>query len=686
MGTITCFVTDHDGAEISGDSQLTDFLVEQIDEDLNGLQTARIIVSGDDANIGKIKLVEREICIADDGTIIFHGPAIRPEIGVDNQLKLECRDARWYLSKQHIGPAQPDNRIDNSSFETDTSGWQLDDTDGYGNPNAAASFTTSTDYAKIGDQSVKITNPNGGQQTFAKALWTESTDADGLPIAITGWARPTGSGFAPAWKHRGIFIGYRSSNDDDLHVNPNPAYPDVWSFSPITDNTPKDQWGPHHASVFLPPSDDCGMTVRLYSPKPSIYWDTIKVIAWEQLRLVNRDVVTVMKDLVRYAQGETLSDAQTFSHSKTDFNLAVSGSTAGKTIDRRYPFLTFQPVYGSGGALNEFLERDPAIDWSIEYAGTAGSSSTRTVTFYASGRGTDRTATTLSAANANIGGWRVSFDGEVLASQVSAIGDGGIPTPSGQTIPYVAADTNGSALNGDCIHKVVRAPATVEPDGLTAYASGELDRSETAIDFVELDVVGAQVGVFSPGDTVTVTLDTAWPSGGISETMRVVQVSRRLLEGYDRLTLHVETEGRVRNPNSETPEVSRERFELLASRLTVLESRTIRPAVSNLDPWLCDYPGILTDDDISPEYSFEGRCWVTGGEVRIGTPGTDDVVLKLFVDGGVEQTLTISSSSQSDPWPFHSDIAVASDNAFTVGISASNDAENLTIRCDRLSF
>lgn len=642
--TWTAYVVDAAQAGRPQISQLTVGLevIERVRK-LSSFGEARIRISTSDPNIGDVALFEpgqsqlTEIDLYRNGVLDFQGVAVTGEVGgadvPDGVLELQLYDPTWYLTGVAFGDIAPANLIGNSGFETDTSGWSLDNPDG-----ASASFTSVADYPTLGSKSGRLINSDTpAAQLFAKAEFTVTTGPGGRFYTATAYSRSFNFN-APAFEARGILFGWREQSDPL-------DYPQHFETTQLDD---PNLYEPirHQATIYVPPNTTAYLTLRLYGPYGQTHWDAVSVVANDAMVLRTTaitpsgfDAVDIAKSLVWYAQGvPTLLNP--WSHGKTDYGIDLDGDAAGFTLERVYHFAEKGPIWSGkpsgSGALDEF-----ASAWQIDHY-LRITPSDRTIVFVPGGAGTARGgALTNTGASRNVTAFQVQRDARDLANRVSVVGRGSssyatADNPNRGSVPDYRGAESGSGSGREKVVNISDAPI----DFLNELADDELARLEDNLTRVVCevhDLSGTQwVGVLEPGDTITVTLDDGWQT--VNETMRVVQVTHDGVADVDEVELTPAVPDAVRRV------LIPDRFGAIEQRVDRLERQVLPPPPT---------PALPLSWSLNVDAQSTTGTWESPREARfvsayvwLDAATTGASTFSFYKNGSVVDTITVSNGQR----------------------------------------
>jgi hypothetical protein len=505
------FVVDMEGTPFAGsgdDDELKDAEVTRLSRELNGVGGADITLATTDPDAALL-IPGREVQIWWDGSIIWWGPIVRPQAGL-NKTTWQCAGLLWYFAHRYMGRADRINQLSNGDFEAGETGWSF--------TGVTHSISTSQHIEEPSGQSLKLTGGTVDHKTYASQTWTHP--AGGYPTGdfLTGsvWVKVPSSAYVDgAFQNRGLLLAHRDAAGNVVDVQ----------VATIGDDTVKDEWIELETGVanVLP-----GHTVemRLYPPHGDAYFDLATLTFMESLSFGYPappvDVTDIIGGIVAYAQNP--------SSGKSDLNIAFGGSDTGVLRQIAYQFAEHRNILD---AILEYV-RQGICDVSVELTATTRtfmvwpkSSDTRTPKL---GKGS-LYSTTLQL-DTNLSDFTYSIDLEQAASDVVLLGPGDGPDrPEGSA-------TDPSFVGGAFTAEIVeQAPDNVTVGQLDARAR---ERLATAAHPEILQVItlpgSGVIGDVADGDTVPIVVASGWVD--IVATYRVASIEADLLKDQATLTLN----------------------------------------------------------------------------------------------------------------------------------------------------
>lgn len=402
-GVYQVFVADIHGTQYG---ELIDATIGPISWELNGQGTVEISLPTTDVGALLCRF-GREIQIWRDGTVLWWGPIVRPQVQMW-QATWGCADLLWYFKHRNMGRADRVNQLTNGDFESGETGWTFN----------SVTHSADTTHVAEGTHALKLIGAATEGENWAKQIYTHTTQYSptGDLLTLNAWVWVQASGYvAPAIELRGLYAERRNAAGDSLDVQ----------FEPIDDDVPARDQYVNLLSVAIP-NVMVGDTidVRLYAPNGTVWWDLVTLTLMESLSYLDEDMSVIMGDVVDYAQ-----DRLTFAHGKSDLNIDHDTPTSGIRMARTWQFAEHRNI---GDVLNEFV-KNGQVDMSM-----AITSTTRTFTTHSPRKGSYKSGDTLEL-DTNIATFTWSFDGEAAASSVVDLGNGDGPArpEGGATDPTV---------------------------------------------------------------------------------------------------------------------------------------------------------------------------------------------------------------------------------------------------------
>jgi hypothetical protein len=442
---------------------------------LNHAGSFRFALHVEDAQATQVLAIEREVQVWRDGALLAGDgwlAVVTPEATIDAGTALvefECRGLLWYFDRRFIGDADRTNYLGagQGTFDANLTGW------------TATGTTATFDGTKraSGTGSAKLVTAAAGADAFLSRTVSVTGTGVGTLLTVAGWffVDPTGY-LGEAYGGRGLFL-QRSvagvvqdfdfatlANDDD-------------------GNVPTGSWQRREVTVHVPPSTTEDITVRLYGPGGTIWWDEVILVAMDAVSYYETDQATIAGGIALHLQ-----DAF---YGKSTLSIPTSTPATGVVRDAHYQHAEHMP---GGRSMADFTTLDDGFDHSVETTATA-TSGTRTYTTHYPRKGVLRSA--LSTDEIVRLRW-VPVDGDQAANSVVVLGDGDGPDREEGS----AIDT--TAFGGVTLEKVISAPPGTLIDRLDEKAAEEL---RVSVNAARLEVTlgpGLRIGTLLPGDTISV--------------------------------------------------------------------------------------------------------------------------------------------------------------------------------------
>lgn len=512
VGICDVFVVGQDGSPYG---QAVNARVGNVSWELNGSGAADITLATTDSD-ATLMQPGREVQVWLDGTLIWWGPIVRPQAGLDEST-WQCAGLLWYFGHRFMGQADRVNQLTNGDFEDGETDWSFS--------GVTHSVNTDMDFVVEGTQSLKLEGATADHSGYAYQTWTHPAGGhpDGDFITGSVWVWISGADYlGGAIGDFGLLLKHRDADGTVLATagDSTSALPAL-----IDDDTPRDQWVPLETGV---PFVKEGHTVQmmLFPPHGVAYFDLATLTYMESLSFgypVNDDDVTdIIGGIVDYAQNRI------FDHGKSDLGIDWTGDPSEVTRQIAYQFAEHRNILD---AIMEYV-RQGYVDVDIDLA-------TRTFTIYPKaadsrtpklGKGTTY-ATTLEL-DVNLADFTSSWDLEQAASSVIMLGPGDGPDrPEGN-----AVDT--SLLGGAFTMEIVeQAPdnTTVGQLDLRAAERLKVAARPEILEVTTLPGAGI-IGDLLVGDTVPVVISHGWVD--IDATYRVTRLEADLFRDQATITLN----------------------------------------------------------------------------------------------------------------------------------------------------
>lgn len=498
-------VTDVDGTVLG---EVADARVERVSWELNGTGSATVRLPTTDPDAALL-IPGREVQVWLDGEILWWGPIVRPQGGLDEST-WQCAELPWYFAHRFMGRADRANLLTNGDFESGETGWLF----------SGVTHSIDTSFHNDGAQSLKLIGGSADHATYAYQIFTHG--AGGYPTGdlVTGavWVNVRATGF----------LGGAANDYGLVLIHRRGATVINTDFAEIGDDTEKDKWIPLEAAVTDVIEGDT-VEMRLFPPHGTAYFDTATLTYMESLSFGYpadpKDVTEIISGIVDYAQNRV------FDHGKSDLNIYPDGADTGETRQVAYQFAEHRNILD---AILEYV-RQGICDVSVEISPTTRtfmvwpvSADTRTPKL---GKGT-LYGTTLEL-DVNISDFTFSEDLENAASTVVMLGPGDGPDrPEGNAFDPTFV---GGAFTAEIVEQA--------PDNTTV---GQLDqRAEERLKvaarpkILEVTTLPGSdiIGNLVVGDTVNVLISRGWVDIP-NEIYRVVAIQADLHNDQATITLN----------------------------------------------------------------------------------------------------------------------------------------------------
>lgn len=468
---------------------LTNARIGRLSHELNGPGAADVTLATTDPDALLLQ-PGRELQIWKDGTPYWWGPVVRIEKGL-RESTWQAAGLLWYFEHRFFGRADRVNLLVNGDFEAGEASWTFHNGVGH---------SVDTVVFLEGTQSLELAGTSANHGQYASQTYTHTTQyfeplGDALVVSVWVYVDSV-SYLGGAVQDLGLVAIHR--NADGV------VYPDEHgvAYTEIGDDTPRDQWVPLEVVIPAVVENDT-VEVRLFPPHGTAWFDLATLTLFESLGTAwpaGDDVATLIGRIVDYAQ-----DLGSFTHGKSNLNIAKSTPATGTVIHRNYQFAEHRNI---ADAIYEFV-RQGVCDISVEFTGT-----TRTFTVHTPKGSVFPTTLELDV---NVADFSAPWDFERAGSSVVMLGPGDGPDrPEGG-----ASDP--AAFGGLTLEIVETAPDDATIGELDDRAAARLATASQP-EFVELTTLpGAGIiGNLEVGDTVTV--DVAHGAAQVSGTYRVVRM------------------------------------------------------------------------------------------------------------------------------------------------------------------
>lgn len=480
--------------------------VNRVSWELNGIGAAEISLATTDSDAA-LFLPGREVQIRHQGDLIWWGPIIRPQVGLD-ETTWQCAGLLWYFAHRFMGRADRQNQLSNGDFEDGETDWSF-----FG---VTHSVNTDLSYVVEGSKSLKLTGATADHATFASQTWTHP--AGGYPTGdfITGsvWVYvPADEYLGGALEDFGLVLRHDDGDGNTIATG----------VVTIDDDTEKDAWVQLETGVanVLP---DHTVTAMLFPPHGDAYFDLATLTFMESLSFgyppPGVDVTDIIAGIVDYAQ-----DHSGFGHGKSDLFIYPGGTDTGVLRQVAYQFEEHRNILD---AILEFV-RDGVCDIDIDWPGEV-----RTFRVYPDRKG--GLYDPPLELDVNIADFTWASDLEQSASSVILVGPGDGPDrPEGGAVDTSFA---GGAFTAEIVE---RAPDNTTIGQLDQRAEERLKVAARPQLLTVTTLPGAGVlGNLTVGDRVPVVVSHGWID--IDATYRVAAVEANLSTDQVTFTLNAEVE------------------------------------------------------------------------------------------------------------------------------------------------
>jgi len=396
-GAYQAFVVDIDGSVFG---ELENAKIGPITWELNGPGSVEISLPTTDPDAAHPRF-GREVQIWRDGTVLWWGPIVRPQVQLWN-ASWGCAGLLWYFKRRFMGKADRTNLLANGDFESGETGWTFNN----------ITHSADTTHVVEGTHALKLTGLTTEGDNHAGQVYTHVTASFPFPIGdfltLNAWLWVASAGYvAPALGLRGLYAEHRNAAGEIVDLQ----------FTVLDDDTPQDQWANGVGFEVGLPNVCAGDTVdvRLYAPHGDCWWDLATLTAMESLAFgyyAPVDLADIIAGIVLYAQ-----DRFGFTHGKSDLLIDTDGPATGILLTRSWQFVEHRNI---ADVLNEFVKHGQ-LDMSVAITDT-----TRTFTTHSPRKGSYKAGDTLEL-DVNIATFTWSFDGETAATSAVELGDGDSP-------------------------------------------------------------------------------------------------------------------------------------------------------------------------------------------------------------------------------------------------------------------
>jgi hypothetical protein len=368
-------------------------VIGEIVETLNDIDTADVTIpirSAAGALIDTAEVLpELEVQIWRGDVLWLWGPIV-DAVPEGDHWTLSVRDARWHLTRRHVGelggtfggkPPYFHDEMVNQRFERgNLSGWSIlrsvtvGEFVGFDAPEVGAVRIAPDTRMPSGEPMVRCVaplDPLDNYQLF-QDLWIRlPQDGRELNVTFSGWwLLPTGGNFAPNNLQMGLLL---ATLDLDVDLPGGYYQPLDWAFDPpLDEQSPLDKFFYQEVKLTLPPGEEALVHVAVCFPQGVSFVGGLDLQVDDGL-LYNESPSTIGPGLVMHAQDAAFS--------KSDVNLDWVANTVGDQVIRDYLFRDHTNV----AQAIQGLASDGWFDWSMAYTPTA-----RIVEFTAPRRGSHR--------------------------------------------------------------------------------------------------------------------------------------------------------------------------------------------------------------------------------------------------------------------------------------------------------
>jgi hypothetical protein len=365
-------LVDKDGDRLA---PMADAVIEDVTETINDLAEASVSIpmrsrAGvliDQADI----LPELEVQIWRGDTLVLWGPIV-DAVPEDDHWQLDVRDARWHLTRRHIGdlggtfggkPPYFHDELANPRFTTgDLAGWSILRTNlvgefvGFLPPEPGAVRVDPSTRIAGGDAMVRCDGPPFEDNTYRifQDLEIQGPQNDRqLRVTLSGWwFVPSWGDWAPNRLRQGLLLAVLNQ---DLDYPAGYYQPLDWSFEPLMDESvQRDQLVRREVSIVLPPG------VRSLVHVAAVFGQGTSFVGGLELQvddglLFDESPSTMGPQLIEYAQMPEFH--------KSDVNLDAAWNTIYDRVVREYIFRDHTNI---SQAIQQ-LASEGWFDWGIAY-------------------------------------------------------------------------------------------------------------------------------------------------------------------------------------------------------------------------------------------------------------------------------------------------------------------------------
>lgn len=468
---------------------------------------------------------------------------------------------------------------------------------------AGGTHSISNVRAYVGAASARVDQPQAGQD----CRHTQSfTFASGYPAgsefsfkAFHFW--DSGSFLGPAVFGRIMYIeAYDGAN--------------LVATAEVThdDDTPLDTWFPTEASIHVPNGVTWTFHVHIYHPGGTSWFQHVLALPDDRLAYFDEDSVTIVHDLLRFAQEPA--------HGKRDMGIVSpdSPTLAGNTQSAMF---FFRDDILAWDAIRQFEELDVAVipDWA--------EGPPVFQTFFPE-RGTDRSATMVAELGRNIVAYSHVVDGEQAADTIITRSQGGGDTRD----EGIALDTSAYDTTWE---KIVTSSIEIRTSRLDQFAALNLPAAKhPATLSITVDDTEHWVDTLRPGDTIRVILVEGRLD--IDAPYRVTRIQVPIgTKDEGRIHLTLDATGRAARPNE------RKFLAAIDRRLGRIE-KTGRVERPRPQVEVVTFSQKILTNDESPPFTFQRRQRVNRWIAELRTPSVaGDVEGEIYYNAATIASFTI---------------------------------------------
>jgi hypothetical protein len=489
--------------------------------ELCGDESLAFSIPTDNVNAAQVQLLGREIICTRNGATIFWGFVVRATVGWAS-TDFQCVGMFYALRRRHYGTKPRVNLLANPSFESggagDLSGWSFENT----TPATVSThtFPARSDNPGVTHFGLNLAQSAGTTDNAAPALaWQQ------IQLASTVGAKGITNYHVEAWCHIRADTFQSTLNPQEFQgaygevgiqvVRSNAAKASIGHrMTPVDIADDGDAWAwmvplaPGRQSqggqgdyqmgrsylmtldVPVPPGKATPtIELRLGSPKGDIVWDAIECYAEDAVAWANMKVGDIMGAMIDYAQDPA--------QGKTTLNLDYFGYGTGSEANFSTRFADHRAI---ADGIQDFVNAGYG-----EWAFTFDWGGSRAFTYYANGRGSDKSATVILAIGSNISAISYQQDGSDSANSVVVTADqgGGAVRDAGWAVDATTFNGGGGPSTWETI---IAAGLADAPELLGSVAAVALAKTKNLARALEITTLPDQALIdgVDVGDKVTI--------------------------------------------------------------------------------------------------------------------------------------------------------------------------------------